>query len=133
LKDKRNKIAAMDKKLVQLNGLIERIQNNNEEYQKIEQKVNSILTDKKMIILTAIISAVAALRNDPDKQLLIYDTADIPSMNAIISSSQNPESCLLLLHPHHKRILKLAEIYYDEFSKFVLDNTISQAVQKKDH
>jgi hypothetical protein len=71
LKDKRNKIAAMDKKIVQLNGLS--IQNNNEEYQKIEQKVNSILTDKKMIILTAVISVLAALRNDPDKQPIIYD------------------------------------------------------------
>jgi hypothetical protein len=70
-------------------------------------------------------------RNDPDKQLLIYDTSELPSMNAILSSSQNSESYPLLLHPHHKRILKLAETYYDEFLKFVLNNIISQAFQKK--
>ncbi|HYY66606.1 MAG TPA: hypothetical protein VE622_05715 [Nitrososphaeraceae archaeon] len=55
------------KKIVQLNGPVEQIKNNNEEYQKIEQKVNSILTDKKVIILTAVISVLATLRNDPDK------------------------------------------------------------------
>jgi transcriptional regulator with XRE-family HTH domain len=38
LKDKNNKIAAMDKKIVQLNAVIERIQNDNEEHQKMEQK-----------------------------------------------------------------------------------------------
>jgi hypothetical protein len=38
LKDKNNKIAAMNKKIVQLNGLIEHIKNDKEEYQKIEQK-----------------------------------------------------------------------------------------------
>jgi hypothetical protein len=38
LKGKTNKIAAMDKKILQLNAAIEHIQNNNEEYQKIEQK-----------------------------------------------------------------------------------------------
>ena len=52
---------------MQLNGPVEQIKNNNEEYQKIEQKVNSILTDKKVIILTAVISVLATLRNDPDK------------------------------------------------------------------
>jgi hypothetical protein len=72
----------------------------------------------------------ASLRNDPDKQLLIYDAAELPSMNAIISSSQNPES--YSLYPHHKRILKLAEIYYDELLKFAAYNAISQAVEKKD-
>jgi hypothetical protein len=34
---------------------------------------NSILADKKAIILTAVISVLAALRNDPDKQPIIYD------------------------------------------------------------
>ena len=113
---------------MQLNGPVEQIKNNNEEYQKIEQKVNSILTDKKVIILTAVISVLATLRNDPDKQLLIYDAAALPSMNTIISSSQNSESSL---HPHHKRILKLAEEYYDELLKFAAYNAASAAIEKK--
>jgi hypothetical protein len=46
------------------------------------------LTDKKEIILTAVIAVLAALRSDPDKQLLIYDAVEMPSMDAIISSSQ---------------------------------------------
>jgi hypothetical protein len=87
------------------------------------------LTDKKTIVLTAVISVLAVLRNDPDKQLLLYDAAELPFMNAIISSSQNPES---LLHPHHKRILKLAGIYYDELLKFAAYNAIYSAIEKKD-
>jgi hypothetical protein len=38
LKDKRKKIAAMDKKIVQLNAVIDRTQNDNEEHQKMEEK-----------------------------------------------------------------------------------------------
>jgi chromosome segregation ATPase len=138
LDSKIKEIAEMDKKLAAVNKLIEDIQEN-EDYKKIErlaeEKVDSILTNKKAIILTAIISAVAALRNDPDKQVLIYDAAELPSMNAIISSSQNPESyllLLLLLHPHHKRILELAEMYYDELLKFAAHNAIYSAIEKKD-
>jgi hypothetical protein len=89
------------------------------------------LTDKKAIILTAAIAVLAALTNDPDKQLLIYDAIESPSMNAIISSSQSPES-YPLVHPHHKRILKLTEEYYDELLKFAAHNAISAAIEKKD-
>jgi hypothetical protein len=131
LESKRRKIAEMNNKLAGLNKMVEDV-HKKEDYQKIErlaeEKVDSILTNKKAIILTAIISILAALRNDPDKQLLIYDAAEIPSMNAIISSSQNPES---LLHPHHKTILKLAEIYYDELLKFAAYNSISSVIEKK--
>jgi hypothetical protein len=53
-------------------------------------------------------------------------------MDSIISSSQNSESYLLLLHPHHKRILKLAEMYYDELLKFAAYNALSSAIERKD-
>jgi hypothetical protein len=44
-------------------------------------------------------------------------------MDAVISSSQSSEK--YLLHPHHRRILKLAEMYYDELLKFAAYNAIS--------
>jgi hypothetical protein len=134
LESKKRKITEMNYKLAGLNKMVEDI-HKKEDYKKIErlaeEKVDSILTNKKVIILTAIISILAALRNDPDKQLLIYDAAEIPSMDAIIPSSQNSESYLLLLHPHHKRILELAEMYYDELLKFAAYNAISSAIEKK--
>jgi hypothetical protein len=50
----------------------------------------------------------------------------------MMSSSQNSENDSVLLHPHHKRILKLAEVYYDELLKFAAHNAISAVIEKKD-
>jgi hypothetical protein len=67
---KSKNIAESHKKLAQL----ESIKNNNKNYQKIErvaeQKANDILSNKKAIVLAAIIAVLGAIRNHPDKQQL---------------------------------------------------------------
>jgi uncharacterized protein (DUF3084 family) len=73
--EKIQNIAEARKKLVQL----ENIKNNSKNYQKIEsvaeQKANDILSNKKAIVLAAVIAVLGAIRNHPNKQqLLIYDS-----------------------------------------------------------
>src|SRR5256714_10487645 len=122
LDDKIQNIADSHKKLAQL----ESIKNNNKNYQKIErvaeQKANDILSNKKAVILAAVIAVLGAIRNHPDKQqLLIYDSfyplnnndmADIfATMMSSSSSTANQESYPLVPF-HHKEILNIAEGLY---------------------
>jgi flagellar motility protein MotE (MotC chaperone) len=126
------------KKLAQL----ENIKNNNKDYQEIEniaeQKANDIFSNKRAILMTAVIAVLGALRYHPDKQqLLIYDsfypsnnnnnsTADIfAKMMSPSPTAANPEKNYLLPMPlHHKEIMKIAEGLYDQLLKAVIDNTI---------
>ena len=126
---KSKNIAESHKKLAQL----ESIKNNNKNYQKIErvaeQKANDILSNKKAIVLAAIIAVLGAIRNHPDKQqLLIYDsfyplnnnsTADIfTKMTASLIATTSP------MPFHHKQILNIAEGLYDQLLKVAVNNTI---------
>ena len=56
---------------VRLEGIVDSFQNNNEEYTKIrntvEEKVQSVLSDKKMLLKLALLSLTESLRKDPDK------------------------------------------------------------------
>jgi hypothetical protein len=137
--DKIQDMADMHKKLDQL----ENIKNNNKDYHQIEklaeQKANDILTNKKAILMTAVIAVLGTLRNHPDKQqLLIYDSfypsnnnspANIFAKMTSSPSTANPEKNYppMLLH-HHKEILQIAEGLYDELLKVAVDNTISHSV-----
>jgi DNA repair exonuclease SbcCD ATPase subunit len=122
------------KKLVQL----ENIKNNNKDYQRIEsiveRKANDILSDKKVIVLAAVISVFAALRDHPYKQqILIYDsfypstnnsTADILAKMVSSPTAANPEKNYLPMPFHHKEIMKIAEGLYDHLLKAAVNNTI---------
>ena len=56
---------------IRLEGLVDNFQNNNEEYIKIrktvEEKVVSVLSDRKMLLKLAILSLAESMRKDPDK------------------------------------------------------------------
>jgi hypothetical protein len=62
---------------VRLEGLVDSFQNNNEEYFKIsktvEEKVNSILSNSKMLLKLALLSLTESMRKDPNRYIsLIY-------------------------------------------------------------
>jgi hypothetical protein len=67
-------LAQMDQlyqKRMKLKGLVRHFQNNNEEYIKIkktvEEKVHSVLSDRKMVLKLALLSLTESMRKDPDK------------------------------------------------------------------
>ena len=131
--DKIQSIAESHKKLAQL----ESIKNNNKNYQKIEsiaeQKANDILSNKKAVVLAAIIAVLGAIRNHPDKQqLLIYDsfyplnnnsTADIFVKMMSSSPTANQESYPPMPF-YHKEILSIAEGLYDQLLRVAVNDTI---------
>ena len=131
--DKIQNISDMHKKLAQL----ENIKNNNKDYQRIEklpeQKANDILTNRKAIVLAAVIAVLGALKNRPDKQqLLIYDlfypsnnnsTADIFAIMMSSSPTANQESYPPMPF-HHKEILNIAEGLYDQLLRVAVNDTI---------
>jgi hypothetical protein len=125
------------KKLAQL----EKIKNNNKNYQHIEklaeQKANDILSNKKAILTTVVISVLAALKNEPEKQLVIYDlfynnknnncypsnnNDDFVSYATKIMSSSSPENYLPSLV--HRKVFEIAEKFYDMLLKVAVNNTI---------
>ena len=62
---------------VRVKDLVDNFQNDNEEYIKIrntvEEKVHSVLSDKKMLLKLALLSLTESMRKDPDKySALIY-------------------------------------------------------------
>jgi hypothetical protein len=116
---------------------LENIKNNSKNYQKIEsvaeQKANDILSNKKAIVLAAVIAVLGAIRDHPDKQqLLIYDSfyplnnngmADIFTTMMSSSSTANQESYPPVSF-HHKEILNIAEGLYDQLLKVAVNDTI---------
>jgi hypothetical protein len=125
------------KKLAQL----EKIKNNNKNYQQIEklaeQKANDILSNRKAILTTAVISVLAALKNETEKQLVIYDlfynnknnncypsnnNDDFVSYATKIMSSSSPENYLPSLV--HRKVFEIAEKFYDILLKVAVNNTV---------
>jgi hypothetical protein len=99
------------------------------------------LANKKAVVLAAVISVFAALRNHPDKQqLLIYDSF-YPLNNGAVdifikmmySSTTNPENYLVPLQFYHKEILKIAEELYDRLLRVSVNNTIYPFTSRATH
>ena len=70
-KEQRLELTKLQMQKVRLEGLVDNFQNNNEEYVKIrkavEEKVVSILSNRKMVLKLALLSLTESMRKDPDK------------------------------------------------------------------
>jgi hypothetical protein len=80
------------------------------------------------MLASAIIAVLAALRNDPNKQLLIYvsdytSNGDVDSYHYIssIMSAQHPENYLQF---NQRKLLEIVEQFYDRMLKVAVNNTI---------
>jgi hypothetical protein len=70
-KEQRLGLTKLQMQKVRLKALVDNFQNNNEEYIKIrntvEEKVHSVLSDKKTLLKLALLSLTESMRKDPDK------------------------------------------------------------------
>ena len=70
-KEQRLEVSKIQLQKVRLQALVDNFQNNNEEYNKIrnaaEEKVVSLISDKKMLLKLALLSFTEIMRTDPDK------------------------------------------------------------------
>ena len=76
-KEERLELTKIQLQKVRLEGLVDNFQNNDEEYVKIrntaEEKVVTILSDKKTLLKLALLSLTELMRKDPDRYIsLIY-------------------------------------------------------------
>jgi hypothetical protein len=111
-------------------AIVKHFENNNEEYIKIkktvEEKVHSILSDRKMVLKLALLSITESMKNDPDRysRLIYHNTPSTPSRTQ--ATDYNTASCGqqqqypswdcvdMLLEEAHKLYNKLAKELVDE-------------------
>jgi hypothetical protein len=105
---------------------------NGQSYQEIEQtatdKVSELLANKKKLLDYVLVSLIEALRNDPDRYLLIDR---MPLITTILNyDSVAPKQSA---YPQgderfvRERVLELADRILDTFQKDTVENTISTA------
>jgi hypothetical protein len=119
---------------VRLEGIVDSFQNNDEEYIKIrktvEEKVHSILSDKKMLLKLAILSLSESMRKDPDKySSLIYN-------NNISSNADYNNQCYTASYMYGQQqqypaqaymdmLIEEAERLYNKLTKELVDEIIT--------
>ncbi len=86
------------------------------------------LSDKKMILLIAVTSVLEVLREDPNKQRLIYDCLDdppctLPPVPLGLNSQQYRQLCLTIL-------VELAEEVFNKLLNRSVDILMSSAVAR---
>src|ERR1041385_8896693 len=118
---------------MKLQGGVRAFQNNNEEYIKIrntvEEKVNSILSDKKMVLKLALLSFTESMRKDPDKYShLIHNnnTSSTPRIQATdYDSASYGQQQQYLSQAYADMLLEQAEKLYNKLAKELGDEIIS--------
>lgn len=107
------------------------------------------MSNKKAILVSAVISVFAALKNDPEKQLVIYDlfynnnnnnNNCYPSNNnndsvlyttgkIMSSSAANPENYLTSFVD--RKVFEISEKFYDRLLKVAVNNAIYLATPQQ--
>jgi hypothetical protein len=129
---KRQEVEYLNNEITRLEALVGQFKSNDEEYLKIkqivEEKVNSVLTDGKVLLQFALASVIEVFRRNPDKynNLLICNSSS--SSTAIISTQQSSS-------PHYDEeynamILEVAGKLYNTLLKqlvsTIMDNTTAE-------
>jgi DNA-binding Lrp family transcriptional regulator len=119
-------IAKLENNKQQLEGFIERLKANDEEYKKVvriaKENVMQILDNKRAMLNAVIVPALEALKEHPEKQLLIYDSLDSHTYRSShihfgLDSLQYRQLCLK----------DLQEEAYDKLSNSIVADAMSSA------
>jgi DNA repair exonuclease SbcCD ATPase subunit len=104
-----------------------------QDYQELEyivrSEVGKTLSDNKKLLQNALVSVIVALRNDPDRYLLIdrmeltpFTTNTIINYNSFLALRRSP-----YLQQETERVLKMAENILYNLQKGIVDSTIATA------
>jgi autonomous glycyl radical cofactor GrcA len=130
---KKQEAESLNNEISRLERLVSRFKSNDEEYlkinQKVQEEVRNVLTDGKVLLQFALASIIEAIRRNPDKynNLLVYNSSS--SSTAIISTQQTSSS------PHYDEeynamILEVAYKLYSTLLKqlvnTIMDNTAEE-------
>jgi archaellum component FlaC len=119
------KLASLQSKKIALEDLVNRFENNNEEYLKIHQtvkdKVGSILSDRKGLLRLALYSLIESIRNEPVKYgSLTYNSNSIslPGQQQYVSSQD------YFIEHYSVMLLNEAEKLYNKLVKDLVNEAI---------
>ena len=136
-KEERLELTRLQMQKIRLDGLVDNFQNNNEEYIKIrktvEEKVISILSDKKMLLKLALLSLTESMRKDQDKfnAFIFCDNKSSSSTTQTRGYSQYYDAASYgqqqqyPLHDYISMLLEEAEKLYNKLTKEMVDESIS--------
>ena len=124
---KRQEAENLNKEILRLETIVSRLQNNNEEYLKInktvEEEVSRVLIDSKVLLQFALASVIEAIRRNTGKynNLLFNDTS--------ASSTSTPPQGSLLSHIEGDRdiILEEANKLYDSLLHYFTNSIMANA------
>ena len=128
----------------QLQQFVFRFKNSNEKYLKIkdvaEEHVNSLLTEEESLLDLALNAVVEALRMNPDRYAIIYNSKNDNNDNIFDSSnntivsisypSSQPQN--YYYNQYHEGILEIANSLLKILTNQIVDNTMVAAVQEKE-
>jgi hypothetical protein len=129
---------------MKLQSLVRHFENNNEEYAKIkntvEEKVHSILSDRRMVLKLALLSLIESMKNDPDKYSRLiyhntpsavnYNSQDYDAASYVQQQQKYPSHAYtdMLLEEAEKLYNKLAKEIGDEITSDYASNTSSSSL-----
>ena len=122
-----------------------RFRNGNKKYLKIkgivEEQVNSLLTEQVGLLTSALLAVVKALRLNPDRYAIIYNTKhdnDDSGSTAVVevpysSSSSSPYSKPYqnyYYNEYHEGILEIAKTFFNSMLNHLVNKTMVTAAVK---
>jgi hypothetical protein len=131
-KEQRLELTKIQLQKVRLEGLVDSFQNNDEGYVKIrntvEEKVVSILSDKKTLLKLALLSLTDSMKNDPDRysRLVYHNTPSTANYNSQdYDTASYGQQQQYPSHAYTDMLLKEAEKLYSKLTKELGDEIIS--------
>jgi hypothetical protein len=128
-------LAQMDQlyqKRMKQQAIVRHFENNNGEYAKIkktvEEKVHSILSDRRMVLKLALLSLIESMKNDPDKysRLIYHNTPSTANYNSqYYDTASYGQQQQYPSHAYTDMLLEEAHKLYDKLAKELGDEIIS--------
>ena len=117
----------------QLQQFVSRFKNGNDKYLKIkgiaEENVNRLLTEQETLLDLALKAVIEALRMNPDRYAVIYDSKYDSDDNVSTSTFTKPQNHYY--DKYHEGLLELAKGFFNILSSQLVDNTMVAAVKEK--
>ena len=125
----------------QLQQFVLRFRNSNEKYLKIkdaaEEQVNRLLTEEETLLDLALKAVIEALRMDPDRYAIIYNSKYDDNNDNVFDSNTTPSSSMPSPMPqdyyykkYHEGLIELAKGFFNILLSKLVDKTMVAAVVK---
>ena len=115
----------------QLEQFVFRFKNSNKKYLKVksiaEDHVNRLLTEEESLLDLALKAVIEALRMNPDRYAVIYNSKYDSNDNVSTSTFTKPQNHYY--DKYHEGLVELAKGFFNILSSQLVDNTMVAAVK----